>query len=77
MKTNPTSHLVQMPMVWCLMSPLNVVNEAEAEAKAIHESDVGDGRNPRRRGREETTTVREGRGARAERDVLVENGDCN
>jgi hypothetical protein len=65
-------------MAWCLMSHRiwNVVNEAEVEMKAIHESVVGDGQDLLYRSREETI-VREDRGAGAERDVLVEKGDCN
>ena len=65
-------------MVWCLMSHRiwNVENGAEVEMEAIHETIVGDGQDRLHRSQEETI-VREDRGAGAERDVLVEKGDCN
>jgi hypothetical protein len=75
------SQPVQMDMGWYLTSLLigTVVNEAEVRIKAIHESFVGDDRNPRRRGLGETGNliVKGGRGAGAERDALVDKGDCN
>jgi len=52
----------------------NVVNEAKVETKT--ESVVGEGQDPRYRGRGETI-VRKDRGAGAERDDPVGKGDCN
>jgi hypothetical protein len=51
------------------------VNEAEVGTKAIHESVVGNDHNPRHRGG--TLIMRKGRGAGAERDAPVEEGDHN